>query len=100
MYSGIKLFFPDKPFALIFNLFPCLRDNLIEIAVYCRYRNTNNTVVKYLTLEPICPPSSVGRALDHSKPNVAGSIPTAVKQFFSLPSVDTLRVTSEKKSFH
>ena len=28
MYSGIKLVFPDKPFALIFDLFPFLRDNL------------------------------------------------------------------------
>ena len=26
--SGIKLVFPDKPFALIFDLFPCLRANL------------------------------------------------------------------------
>ena len=28
MYSGIKLLVPDKPFALIFDLFPFLQDNL------------------------------------------------------------------------
>ncbi len=34
---------------------------------------------------------------DTSKPKVAGSIPTAVQQFSSLPGVNTCRVTSAKK---
>ena len=36
MYSGIKLVISDKPFSLIFNIFPFFRTTLIELAA-CMY---------------------------------------------------------------
>ncbi len=42
-------------------------------------------------------PTTVGFLVQcFTKPKVAGSIPTAAKQFFSLARVDTLRVASRK----
>ena len=48
MYSWIKLVFPDKPFALIFDLFSCLGDNLywnscIRMYVVMRLATDNQT---------------------------------------------------------